>query len=76
MTATFMAARPNANRLISFGGGEHFCLGSTFARRELQTILLRLLAAVDTIDLDGEAEWAQANFVGGVKHLPVTASFR
>ena len=26
MTATFMAARPNANRLISFGGGEHFCL--------------------------------------------------
>ena len=25
---------------------------------------------------DGEPEWAQANFVGGVKHLPVTATFR
>ncbi len=51
-------------------------LGSTFARRELQTILLGLLAAVDTIELDGEPEWARANFVGGVKRLPVTATFR
>ena len=73
---TFDVARPNANRMIAFGGGEHFCLGSTFARRELRTILPRLLAAVDTIEVDGEPEWAQANFVGGVKHLPVAATFR
>jgi len=72
----FDVARPNANRMIAFGGGEHFCLGSTFARRELRTILPRLLAAVDTIGLDGDPEWAQANFVGGVKHLPVSATFR
>ena len=69
-------ARPNASRLISFGGGEHFCLGSTFARRELRTILPKLLAATETIELDGEPQWAQANFVGGVKHLPVVATFR
>jgi cytochrome P450 len=72
----FDAARPNANRMIAFGGGDHFCLGSTFARRELRTILPRLLDAVDTIDVDGQPEWAQANFVGGVKHLPVSATFR
>ncbi len=72
----FSVSRPNANRMIAFGGGEHFCLGSTFARRELRTILPRLLAAVETIELDGEPEWAQANFVGGVKHLPVAAVFR
>jgi hypothetical protein len=24
----------------------------------------------------GDPEWAQANFVGGVKHLPVVATFR
>jgi len=72
----FSVSRPNANRLISFGGGEHFCLGSTFARRELRTILPRLLGAVETLELDGEPEWAQANFVGGVKHLPVSATFR
>jgi len=72
----FDVARTNANRMIAFGGGEHFCLGSTFARRELRTILPRLLAAVDTIEVAGDPEWAQANFVGGVKHLPVAATFR
>ncbi len=72
----FDASRPNANRMIAFGGGEHFCLGSTFARRELRTFLPRLLAAVDTIEIDGDPQWAEANFVGGVKHLPVTATFR
>ena len=72
----FDVTRPSANRMIAFGGGEHFCLGSTFARRELRTILPRLLAAVDTIEVAGEPEWAQANFVGGVKHLPVAATFR
>jgi len=72
----FSATRRNSNRMIAFGGGEHFCLGSTFARRELRTILPRLLAAVDTISIDGEPEWAQANFVGGVKHLPVAATLR
>ena len=72
----FDVTRPNANRMIAFGGGEHFCLGSTFARRELRTILPKLLGAVDTLEVDGDPEWAQANFVGGVKHLPVTATFR
>ena len=72
----FSVTRRDANRLVSFGGGEHFCLGSTFARRELRTILPKLLAAVETIELAGEPLWAQANFVGGVKHLPVVATLR
>ena len=72
----FQVDRANSNRLISFGAGEHFCLGSTFARRELRTIFPPLLDAVDTIELTGTPEWAQATFVGGVKHLPVRATFR
>lgn len=72
----FDVTRPNANRTLAFGGGEHFCLGSTFARREIRTLLPRLLAAVDEIAFDGKPEYAQANFVGGVKHLPVTATLR
>jgi len=72
----FDVTRANANRTIAFGGGEHFCLGSTFARREIRTILPPLLAALDSIELDGEPEHAQANFVGGVKHLPVVAKLR
>jgi cytochrome P450 len=72
----FDVTRPNANRTIAFGAGEHFCLGSTFARREIRTILPRLLAVVEEIFLDGEPEFAQARFVGGVKHLPVAARLR
>ncbi|MEI6453727.1 MAG: cytochrome P450 [Actinomycetes bacterium] len=70
----FHVDRSNAPRMISFGGGEHFCLGSTFARRELRTILPKLLKAVDHMELAGEPEWSQAAFVGGVKHLPVSAT--
>ena len=67
----FDVARPDADRLISFGVGEHFCLGSHFARRELRTLLPKLLARVDDLELAGEPEWSDANFVGGVKHLPI-----
>ena len=73
---SFDVTRDNASRTLAFGGGGHFCLGSTFARREIRTLLPKLLAAVDTIELDGEPEFAQANFVGGVKHLPVRATLR
>jgi cytochrome P450 len=72
----FDVTRANANRTIAFGAGEHFCLGSSFARREIRTILPRLFAAVSDIALDGAPQFAEANFVGGVKHLPVTASLR
>ncbi len=69
--ATFDIRRPDADKLISFGLGAHYCLGSQFARRELRTFLPRLLDRVRTIELDGDPQWAAAGFVGGVKHLPI-----
>jgi cytochrome P450 len=35
----FDIRRPNADRLIAFGYGVHFCLGAQVARRELRTML-------------------------------------
>ncbi|MFM8304370.1 MAG: cytochrome P450 [Actinomycetota bacterium] len=72
----FDVTRSDADRLISFGLGVHYCLGSQFARREVRTMLPRLLARVAHIELAGEPEWAEANFVGGVKHLPVHYTLR
>jgi cytochrome P450 len=72
----FDITRPDAERLISFGLGVHYCLGSQFARREVRTMLPKLLARVATIELDGEPEWAASAFVGGVKHLPVRYTLR
>jgi cytochrome P450 len=72
---TFDIGRPDADKLLSFGVGAHFCLGAQFARRELRTIMSRLSQQLDHIELDGTPEWAHSNFVSGVKHLPVTYSF-
>ncbi len=68
---TFDIRRPDAGDLISFGLGAHYCLGSQFARREIRTILPKLLDRVSSLEIDGEAEWSEAAFVGGVKHLPI-----
>ena len=71
----FSVTRPNANRMLAFGGGDHFCLGSTFARRELRTIVPLLLDEIQTLEPAGVATWSESFFVGGVKHLPVRATF-
>jgi cytochrome P450 len=73
---TFDVRRPNADRMVAFGGGSHFCLGSQFARREVRTLLARMAAELSDIEPAGDAEWAQSAFVSGVKHLPIRYSFR
>ena len=68
--------RPDADRMISFGGGAHFCLGSQFARREVRTMLSRMSEQLDSIEAAGPAQWSESAFVSGVKHLPIRYSFR
>lgn len=67
----FDVDRPNAKELLSFGLGVHYCLGSQFARREIRTLTAKILERVASIELAGDAVHAEANFVGGVKHLPI-----
>jgi cytochrome P450 len=73
---TFDVTRPDADKLLSFGVGAHFCLGAQFARREIRTMLERIVRDVDHVEPAGDAEWAQSHFVSGVKHLPIAYSFR
>ncbi len=72
----FDVRREDSDRLISFGGGAHFCLGSQFARREVRTMLLKLAAQLAYIEGAGPAQWSQSAFVSGVKHLPIRYRFR
>lgn len=72
----FDIARPDVDKLLSFGLGMHYCLGAQVARREVRTMLAKVLARVDTIELDGEPEWSGAHFVSGVKHLPIRYTLR
>jgi cytochrome P450 len=72
----FDVGRADADRLLSFGVGAHFCLGAQFARREVRSFLRRLVDEVDAIEADGPAEWSQSHFVSGVKHLPIRYRLR
>ena len=72
----FDITRTDANKLLSFGLGMHYCLGAQVARREVRTLLEKVLERVDTIELAGEPSWTGAHFVSGVKHLPVRYTLR
>jgi cytochrome P450 len=73
---TFDVRRPDADKLLSFGVGAHFCLGSQFARREVRTMLTRLSQELRHIELVGDVQYAESHFVSGVKHLPIEYAFR
>ena len=72
----FDVRRANADKLLSFGVGAHFCLGSQFARREIRTMLSKLATQLDHIEATGPAQWSESAFVSGVKHLPVAFAFK
>lgn len=72
----FDVRRGNADKLLSFGVGAHFCLGSQFARREIRTMLSKLATQLDHIEPAGPAQWSESAFVSGVKHLPVAYAFK
>jgi len=72
----FDLRRRDADRMISFGGGAHFCLGSQFARREVRTMLAKLSEQLVSVEPAGLAQWSESAFVSGVKHLPIRYAFR
>ena len=61
--------RPNPH--LGFGIGEHFCLGANLARRSQQALLRELASRLEWVELAGEPERIRANFVVGLKHLPI-----
>lgn len=61
--------RPNPH--LSFGIGEHFCMGAHLARLELETIFRHLLARLEWFELAGPPERLNSAVNGGIKHLPL-----
>ena len=64
------------NRHIAFGYGEHFCMGTHFARRSMRAVVEELARRVEDWELISEPEWIRASFVVGLKHLPVRYKIR
>jgi len=59
------------NPHLSFGIGEHFCLGVHLARLEGRVFFEELLRNFTAIELTGEPERVRSNLNNGVKALPV-----
>jgi len=61
----------NPNRHLSFGIGEHFCVGSHLARMEMAVAYKHLIPRLEEVELTGAPDRLWSSLVGGVKHLPI-----
>ncbi|CAN5259889.1 cytochrome P450 [soil metagenome] len=61
--------KPNPH--LAFGYGPHLCLGMHLAKLEMRSFYSIFLDRVAEIELAGQPESVQSNFVAGLKTLPV-----
>ncbi len=67
----FRIDRKNARNHMSFGFGVHRCMGNRLAEMQLRILWEELLARFDRIDVVGEPEYVQSNFVKGYDRMMV-----
>ena len=63
--------RRTPNDHLSFGVGEHFCLGANLARMELRSIFGGIMQRLPDLRLAGEPRRLRSNFINGVKEMRV-----
>ena len=59
------------NEHLAFGVGEHFCLGASLARLQLNTIFGELLRRLPDIQVEGPVQYLRSNFIDGIKEMHV-----
>ncbi len=63
------------NDHVAFGRmSPHLCLGAHLARLEIRVLLEELLPRVASMEVSGPVERLRSNFIGGMKHLPLTVT--
>jgi len=68
----FVIDRVNGRHHLSFGIGVHRCMGSRVAEMQLRILWEELLARFEDIEVVGEPEYLQSNFVRGYTKMMVT----
>jgi len=59
------------NEHLAFGVGEHYCLGASLARLQLNTIFSELFRRLPDIEVDGPVRYLRSNFIDGIKEMHV-----
>lgn len=59
------------NPQLSFGVGEHFCLGANLARLSLRLLFSELIEAVDDIELAAPPRRLHSNLINGIKEMQI-----
>ena len=59
---------------LTFGGGEHYCLGAALARAELQEALPILARRLPKLAASGPIEWRRQALIRGPERLPLRFS--
>ena len=67
----FIIDRANARNHISFGFGVHRCMGNRLAELQLRILWEELLSRFEKIEVVGEPEYVQSNFVRGISKMMV-----
>lgn len=61
------------NEHVGFGGpGAHHCLGANLARREITCVFRELFRRLPDLEICGNAEMLQSNFIHGIKRMQCT----
>ena len=72
----FDILRPNANRHVAFGFGEHLCLGASLARLEARVMFEELIARGPGFAPAGPIEPLRSTLVNGVVRMPLVLEAR
>ncbi|MAG33797.1 MAG: cytochrome [Deltaproteobacteria bacterium] len=67
----FDMTREHAEPMLTFGGGDHYCLGASLARIEIQEALSILSKRLPHLAADGEVRWRRGSLIRGPEWLPV-----
>lgn len=69
---SFRVERPSARRHLTFGFGEHLCLGAALARLEARLLFEELFRRWPHFELAGEPEPLRSSLMNGYVRMPVS----
>ncbi len=64
--------RRNAREHVSFGIGQHFCLGSNLARLEIRLLMEEILTRLPDMRMEGAYRRLRSSYLNGCKELQVS----